>query len=451
MAAAVTRTRQPDLPTAPSPSPSSADSQRPSPHLALWVAIQIGAATSVTVWVASTTSLRASIAFPWPGLAGPDAIPIGMAFWLVFGLLGGLRARLRAGGSVMTFSMPFIVGGTLLGGPLAGALLGLVSEFELREIRTQPWYGTLAIHAVSILSAVAAATVGDWVRLTVELVVPGQPALTFFVVALATALVFSVVNIGLVIPTLALKSNISIPEASRSYDATFRATSLGESILAWLMAVTYSTVGWWAPIACVALVLIIWQAFDGLEALRRDEKTGLLNHIGFAPRLDAAIEAARLGRHGAALVLLDLDKFKEVNDAYLEEAGDEVIRVTGRRLLAAVRGTDTVSRTNRAGDEFMVLFENVDDEAVAVHLAARLQTAIRQPVHLKRYGKDVSVDVSIGVVVLGLGDHQSHDDLIRLVNSRMKRAKELGSAIVSSGVEDARALERRIAVGPRRR
>jgi len=432
------------------PPPSSADSQVPSRYLAVWVAVQIATAACVIVGVARTTSLRPAIGLNWPGLSLGAAIPAGMVFWLAFGLLGGLRARARAGGSVMTFSMPFIVAGTLLGGPLAGGLLGLFSEFEFREVRTQPWYGTLANHAVSILAAVSAAIAGNVVAGIADDLLPGQAALAFFVVALVTALTFAVVNIALVIPTLALKSNIGLRDASRSYDASFRATSLGEAILAWLMALTFVTVGWWAPIACVALVLIIWQAFDRAEALRRDEKTGLLNDFGFAPRLASALDAARLGRHRAALVLLDLDKFKVINDVWLPESGDEVLRVTGRRLLAAVRGTDSVARTNRAGDEFTVLFENVDDEQVALRLALRLQDAIRQPIRLRAHGVDVVVDVSIGVVLLERGERRSQDDVVTLVNSRMEHGKELGSGVVVSGEEDASALERRIEIGSRR-
>jgi diguanylate cyclase (GGDEF)-like protein len=444
----VTATAPPAPPI--SPTPSSADSQAPSPHLALWVGIQIVVATIVVVWVASTSTLRPSIALPWAGVSPDDSLRLGLAFWLGLGLFGGLRSKLRAGGSVMTFSMPFIVAGTLLGGPLAGALLGFFSEFEVREIRTQPWYGTLANHAVSIISAVTAAYAGDLVRSVADRLIPAQPTLAFFIVALATALTFATVNIGLVIPTLALKSDIGIRDASRSYDATYRATSAGEAILAWLMALTYATVGWGAPIACVALVVIIWQKNDQSEDLRHDEKTGLLNATGFDPRLAEAIAAARLGQHRSALVLLDLDKFKEVNDVWLEESGDEVLRVTANRLLTKVRGTDSVGRSNRAGDEFTVLLQNVDDADVAVRLAERLQNAIRQPVPLPRHGVDVTVDVSIGIVVLDANETRSQDDIVRLVNARMKHAKDLGSAIVVTGEEDEAARERRQAAGPRR-
>lgn len=432
------------------PPPSSGDSLVASRLLGPWLAVQIAAATLVMVVAANLIPIRPTIALPWPGLAAGVAVPVGMAFWIVFGLLGGARSRMRAGGSVMTFSMPFIVAGTVLGGPFAGALLGLFSEFELREIRTLPPYATLANHAVSILSAVAAGVVGELASGLVIPLVPGQPTLAFFVVALVTAFTFAAANVALVIPTLALKSNIGLGDARRSYDASFRATSMGEAVLAWLMAVTYVTVGFWAPIACIFLVLIIWQAYDRAERLQHDEKTGLLNELGFGPRVVSALEGARLGRHAAALVNIDLDRFKDINDVYLEAGGDHVIIEVARRLLAAVRGTDSVARSHRAGDEYLVLFENVADLEVAVRLAARLRIAIRRPMRLPGHQVTLNVQASVGVVLLHLGTTMTKDELYTLVNSRMKRAKYVDSGIVSEGDEDPDALERRRALGPRR-
>lgn len=439
--------------TAPSvPPPSSADSLLPSPLLRPWLGLQIAGAGLVLVVAARSIPILDSIALPWSGLDTGVAVPIGVAFWLAFGLIGGVRARMRAGGSVMTFSMPFIVAGTVLGGPFAGALLGLVSEFEIREIRTLPWYGTLANHAVSILSAVTAGVLGATAtRLLADVpIVQQQPAISFFIVALVTAFSFAAANVALVIPTLALKNNIGLGDARHSYDASFRATSVGEAVLAWLMAVTYVTVGFWAPIVCVFLVLIIWQAFDRDEALRRDEKTGLLNELGFSPRINAALDSARLGRHSAAAVQLDLDRFKEINDVYLEAGGDEVIREVARRLLAAVRGTDSVARSHLAGDEYYVLLENIPDVEVAIRLVARLQATIRQPLLLRSHDARVSVSASAGIVLLELGTRLTKDELYTLLNSRMKRAKRVASGIVADGDEDSEALERRKALGPSR-
>jgi diguanylate cyclase (GGDEF)-like protein len=216
------------------------------------------------------------------------------------------------------------------------------------------------------------------------------------------------------------------------------------------MAVTYVTIGFWAPIACVVLVLIVWQAFDRDEALRHDAKTGLLNELGFAPFVISAIEAARLGRRPSAVVQFDLDRFKEVNDVYLEAGGDQVINEVARRLFGAVRGTDSVARSHLAGDEYYVLLENVPNVDVAIRLVARLQATIRQPIALASHGVHLTVEASAGIVLLEPGTELTKDRLYMLLNSRMKHAKHVESRIVWEGDENTAAIERRKALGPSR-
>ena len=421
-----------------------------APALPIWVTFQVAAATIACVIVAATTPLRPEIALPWPGLPSDIAVVAGMAFWMIFGLVGGLRARLRPGGAVVTFSMPFIVGGTILGGPLAGALMGLVAEFEVREIRTLPWYGTLANHAVSILAAIGAALVGGPAHGLLDRILPGQEGLAFFGAAILTALVFDFLNILLVLPTLAIRGDQSLREAARSPDVALRATAVAEGILAWNMAAGYILLGWWAPIACVALVLIVWQAYDRGEALRRDAKTGLLNDTGLLPRVNAAIVAARSGRRPSAFLLLDLDRFKVVNDTYGHEAGDEVLTMTARRLLIAVRALDSVARMNRAGDEFGILLDGVPDRETASRLALRVQERIREPIRLRSVAATVDVDASFGVVMIERGTTLTSAAVFELADVRMLHGKALGSGVVSEGEVDAESLERRKAAGPRR-
>jgi diguanylate cyclase (GGDEF)-like protein len=407
--------------------------------LTLWIVLQILAAAAAMAGVVAAGYLRRDIAMPWPGLSPNAALVVGVAFWLGFGLLGGIRANHRPGGSVMTFSMPFIVAGTVLGGPVAGGLMGLVSEMEIRELRSQPLRGILANHAVSMLAAIAAGVAGEVARLALTEPLASQQALAFLMVAGVTGLVFAVVNLILVIPTLAMRADVSLKEAGRIIDSSVRTTFLGEGILAWLMAASYIAIGWWAPVVSIVLALIIWQAHNRLEALRHDEKTGLLNDLGFLPRVSAAIEQARNGDRTAALLLVDLDHFKAVNDTYLYESGDEVLRATARRLLVAVRATDSVARLNRAGDEFALLLEDVPNVGVALRLAARIQDAIRQPVRLQAFDTEARVDASIGVVLLDKEMALSTADVLKIADLRMLRGKALGSGIVALGDVDASA------------
>ncbi len=416
--------------------------------LTLWVVFQILAAGVGMTAVVAAGYLRREIALPWPGLSPQAALIGGLAFWLGFGLLGGIRAAERPGGSVMTFSMPFIVAGTVLGGPVAGGLMGLVSEMEIRELRSQPLRGILSNHAVSMLAAIAGGLAGEVARGLLAKPLAGDPTLAFFIVASVTAFGFALANLVLVIPTLAMRSDVSLREASRIIDTSVRTTFLAEGILAWLMAASYLAIGWWAPIVSIVLALIIWQAHNRLEALRHDEKTGLLNDLGFNPALAAAVDRARSGEQRAAVLLLDLDHFKTVNDTYLYESGDEVLRVTARRLLAAVRATDAVARLNRAGDEFSLVLNDVPDLAAALRLATRIQDRIRQPIRLHAYEIDVHVDASVGIVMLDGQTTLSPGEVMKLANVRMDRGKALGSGIVALGDEDTVAREERLARRP---
>jgi diguanylate cyclase (GGDEF)-like protein len=402
-----------------------------SVRLRAWVALQVTVATVAFVAVAATIPIEPEIALPVSGLPANVSLTAGILFWLLFGLLGGLRARVRPGGAVLTFSMPFIVAGTLLGGPLAGGLMGLVSELEIREVRTQPWYGILANHAVSVLAAIGAALVGGPARELLEWLLPGQEPAAFFVGAMVTALVFEAINVILVVPTLSLRHGLTLAESSRSKDIAFRWTAVAEAILAWNMAASYLVIGWWAPIVCIGLVLIIWSAYDRSEALQRDPKTGLLNDAGLLPRIDAAIAAAQAGRRSSVLLALDLDRFWEVNERFGYEAGDEVLIQTARRLLAAVRATDSIGRRNAAGDEFAILLDGVAGLEAGTLVARRILDAIREPIRLRRVEATVKIDASIGVLVL---DRVSAAEAVAHANARMQAAKALGAGIVDHDV-----------------
>lgn len=404
--------------------------------LLLWIGAEVTVATTVFVIVAAAVPLRRDIALPWPGLPPIVALAAGLCFWLALGLLGGSRSEARAGGSVMTFNLPFIVGGTILGGPLAGALLGLVAEVELREIRGVPWYGVLANHAVAILSAVAAGLVGEVLRGPIDGVLPGQPALALFIVSAAIAVAYTTVNVLLVIPGFAFKDGESLAEASRrTYDPSFRDTALVEGLLAWLLAATYLVIGWWATIACVALVTVAWRARELAERGQHDPMTGLLNDSGFAPLFDTAIDAARLGRRALAYLALDLDGLWETNQRYGSAAGDQLLKAAAARIKQAVRAADLVARKVATGDEFIVLLDAVDDLATALRIAERIQVAVARPISLRgqHAGVQLSTSIAIGVVVIERGTDLTAMDVRQLGERRLEASKCRDGEVVADG------------------
>jgi diguanylate cyclase (GGDEF)-like protein len=113
-----------------------------------------------------------------------------------------------------------------------------------------------------------------------------------------------------------------------------------------------------------------------------DELTGLANRGQYGERIRRALAICRHQKTRVALLLIDLDDFKAVNDSLGHAAGDTLLQEIARRLTAHARTGDTVSRLG--GDEFVVIAEDVD-ETTAGQLAARLIRAITEPVHIAQH------------------------------------------------------------------
>jgi diguanylate cyclase (GGDEF)-like protein/PAS domain S-box-containing protein len=126
---------------------------------------------------------------------------------------------------------------------------------------------------------------------------------------------------------------------------------------------------------------------------RTDSLTGLANRATFLERLRREFAAATRGSKPFAILYLDLDRFKPVNDTLGHAAGDDLLREVARRLTSCVRGTDLVARLG--GDEFAVLQTDVAEPASAGVLAAKIQESLAQPYRLN--GTRVEISVSIGI------------------------------------------------------
>jgi len=153
-----------------------------------------------------------------------------------------------------------------------------------------------------------------------------------------------------------------------------------------------------------------------------DALTGLATRLLLQDRLDVALASAR--RHGTrlAVLMVDLDGFKRINDTHGHPAGDEVLRVTASRLQDAVRKEDTVSRFG--GDEFVVLLPDLSDPPAAERTAARIVESLAFPIRLA--DRQVPVSVSVGVCTLYGEEELDADDLIRCADTALYRAKANG-------------------------
>jgi diguanylate cyclase (GGDEF)-like protein len=153
-----------------------------------------------------------------------------------------------------------------------------------------------------------------------------------------------------------------------------------------------------------------------------DALTGLPNRNLLNDRLNQAISHAQRTRMSLAMLFLDLDHFKYVNDGFGHPVGDALLRAIAERLLGVVRDTDTVARLG--GDEFVVLLTDLQEPLLgASKVAKNIAESFSRPFQLD--GRDLSVTASIGISLFP-DDGATLDELLKNADAAMYRAKELG-------------------------
>lgn len=175
----------------------------------------------------------------------------------------------------------------------------------------------------------------------------------------------------------------------------------------------------------VAVFTDISNAKDAERLLRRlahfDPLTELPNRTLFLDRLEQAIEHGRRTGRMSALMLLDLDRFKQVNDSLGHRAGDLLLVEAARRLRACVRNEDTVARLG--GDEFTVLLHEIRGFGDAARVADKILESLALPFELD--GQMATVSASIGITIWPV-DGSDRDTLMRNADASMYRAKHRG-------------------------
>ena len=170
------------------------------------------------------------------------------------------------------------------------------------------------------------------------------------------------------------------------------------------------------------------QAEEGLHHLAfHDALTGLPNRRRFHEHLAQAVAAANAhpgdAEHAYAVMFLDFDRFKLINDSLGHSAGDEFLVQVSRRIQASLRPQDTVARLG--GDEFAVLVRQLEHERAAVGLAERLMDTLRQPFLVAN--TELMTSASIGITFSAIG-YDSAEDVLRDADTAMYKAKGAGKA-----------------------
>ena len=155
-----------------------------------------------------------------------------------------------------------------------------------------------------------------------------------------------------------------------------------------------------------------------------DNLTKLPNRTLFMERVDHALKLAKRNQdYLFAVLFLDLDRFKIVNDSLGHDVGDQLLIATARKLEKCLRTTDTVAHLG--GDEFTILLEDIKDIKDATRVAERIQVTLKSPFNLNNH--EVFTSASIGIALSSTG-YERTEDILRDADIAMYRAKELGKA-----------------------
>ena len=163
------------------------------------------------------------------------------------------------------------------------------------------------------------------------------------------------------------------------------------------------------------------QTTQLIHEAQHDSLTGLPNRNLLKDRLNQAVLRARRPQQKCAVLFIDLDWFKEINDKFGHAMGDAVLKQTAARLLACVRAEDTVARLG--GDEFVVIIERLADAEATAAIADKILQSLAEPFAVA--GQEASVSASVGISVFP--DHaMDAETLLRMADQAMYRAKERG-------------------------
>lgn len=179
-----------------------------------------------------------------------------------------------------------------------------------------------------------------------------------------------------------------------------------------------------------ALLFLHWRLLTGMRRARAAEQhvrhlathdvlTGLPNRRLILEYLDHAIQRGMRHKKGVALLFLDLNDFKPINDKHGHEAGDIVLKITAQRLSGLIRASDRVARLG--GDEFVVLLDDINDKEDVCGIVGKINIEISRPILLKGHG-EVAISTSIGVAIYPR-DGEDMEALLRNADTAMYESK----------------------------
>ncbi|HSL10471.1 MAG TPA: EAL domain-containing protein [Actinomycetota bacterium] len=333
--------------------------------------------------------------------------------------------------------------------PVAASIAFLGSG-DAREFRRQiPPLKALFVRA-QIALAVAAES---WVFHQITTIDVHDPDLIGLAVGIVPAAVLGyIINTAIVAYYYRLQTGQSTASVVREMHAgvfgEFVMSYSGLALFSVLVVRTFLEIGAWAIFVFIAPLAFARQMFQRTHSLQEatvelarkqqeneyqalhDSLTGMPNRTLFQRTLQDAIDEARRTGGRLAVMLMDLDHFKEINDTLGHHFGDMLLKEIGPRLSKALRDQDMLSRLG--GDEFGLLLPDLPNENIAVQVAARLLEELEHPISVEGLALDVSGSIGIALFPLQADDA---DTLLRRADVAMYAAKEAGGGYELYGEE----------------
>jgi len=351
---------------------------------------------------------------------------------------GATTSTTFAFAALMYFGLPYAVALQAIATVITGVATRKAMHRTLFNVG-QYTLSLAAAGAILHLAGVAPAPGHPWV--------PGGPELLPMALA---GLTYFVVNHVMVGAAVALYERAPLPQVLRSdlgYQLLVNAAMLS---LAPLAVVVMDRSAALLPLFVLPLVAVYTNASDSVRRehqANHDELTGLPNRKFLVVRTEEALVVGARRNHYVGLFLLDLDRFKDVNDTLGHPVGDRLLQIVAHRLTHSVRPGDLVARLG--GDEFAVLLPRVRGVGAAREVAARLRAALSEPVRLD--GLTFDLEVSVGIALF-----PEHAPDFELLHQRsdvaMYLAKETRSGVeVYAADKDHNSAERLGLLGDLRR
>lgn len=155
--------------------------------------------------------------------------------------------------------------------------------------------------------------------------------------------------------------------------------------------------------------------------VEHDALTSLPNRVLFMDRLHQAIKVAKRKKDKVAVLFMDLDRFKEVNDSFGHDFGDELLKIVSKEVKANLRASDSIARLG--GDEFTILLDHIKNENVIINIVQKIMQTFEEPFTIKNH--KFFITCSIGIAIYSLNG-ETPDELLRNADAAMYKAKDEG-------------------------